>query len=71
MRRYVALSLLTCFVFSGSTFAKYDKTEWGMTLKKVKSLYPGGSAQRQQNGHTIYSVVRPVGGLSTALVSFI
>jgi hypothetical protein len=47
-----------------SARAGYDKTAWGMSLKKVSSIYPGGYKENQQAGGYIYSVVRAVGGLS-------
>jgi hypothetical protein len=41
-----------------------------MSLKKVASLYPGGQKDKEQAGGYTYSVVREVGGLSTAYLMF-
>ncbi len=57
-------------LFSNVTYASYEKTTWGMALSKVKILYPGGIAKNQQNGELTYEVVRPVGGLSSAYLTF-
>ena len=48
----------------------YEKTSWGMSIKKVQGLYPGGSVKNQQNGEATYAVVRPVSVFSTGLVLF-
>ena len=56
--------------FCGSVFAGYDKTEWGMSIAKVKKLYPGGVLKKEQGGRFNYSIVRVVGTISNAYTAF-
>jgi len=69
IRNIVVAFFLTFFV-NAMAHAGYDKAAWGMTLKKVQTLYPGGHAQKNQNGNTTYNVVRPVAGFDTAFIMF-
>jgi hypothetical protein len=50
-------------------YAGYDKTEWGMALAQVRTLYPGGEAKNNQDGTTEYWIVKHVTDL-TAYVGF-
>ncbi len=67
MRNLISVVLL---VAVPAAFAGYDKTTWGMPLRKVQALYPGGVAHLEQNGETTYGVVRPVGAIITAAIVF-
>jgi hypothetical protein len=63
------LIIILLFI-SSVAHAGYEKTSWGMSCKKVMSMYPGGLERKTQNGKTSYDVIRPVAGFSTGLLMF-
>ncbi len=69
MRSLVLAAGLLAGTFSGAARAGYDKTDWGMNVAQVQKLYPGGFVD-QQASKTEYRVVRAVGEMPTAMISF-
>jgi len=63
------LLLVLCPLLVTDAYAGYDKTEWGMALAQVRTLYPGGEAKNNQDGTTEYWVIKHVTDL-TAYVGF-
>ncbi|HTP50420.1 MAG TPA: hypothetical protein VMK42_06970 [Anaeromyxobacteraceae bacterium] len=70
MRISLTLAALLLAGAATSAFAGYDKTTWGMSVGEVQALYPGGVLDRHADGRTEYRVLRPVAGLSTAMITF-
>jgi hypothetical protein len=64
-----AVLLVLCPLLVTDSYAGYDKTEWGMALSQVRTLYPGGEAKNNQDGTIEYWVVQHVTEL-TAYVEF-
>jgi len=62
------LVIICLFIYSNS-FAGYGKTSWGMSLNKIKKLYPGGEVMKQ-NGQTEYYIVDEVSEHKDTLVNF-
>lgn len=67
MRTLTFIILILSFNVS---WAGYDITTWGMSLAKVKTLYPGGIVEKNQNGVVDYRVVKFIADVSTGLVTF-
>lgn len=67
---FQAILVLALLLISTSSLAGYENTNWGMSLEKIKSLYPGGKDEKQQNGETIYPLIRPFSGYSTSIFLF-
>jgi len=71
MTKFFSVSLvMLAFLSLGEALAGYDRTKWGMSIKQVKGIYPGGRIEKGQNGETTISMVRPVGNLMTGYVMF-
>ncbi|MGZ3653715.1 MAG: hypothetical protein ACXWSC_21540 [Bdellovibrionota bacterium] len=71
--RVILFASLFAFITAFGTAkarAGYDKTKWGMSLKKVKALYSGGTTHDQQNGKVNYYIVRAVAGIDAAFLNF-
>ena len=67
---FSAFTLILVSITAPVARADYERTKWGMPLKKVKSIYPGGYALHLQNGNIMYSVVKQVAGNLTGYLSF-
>jgi hypothetical protein len=48
----------------------YDKAKWGMTVREVKELYPGGLAQQSDNGGAVYKIRKSAAGVSEGIITF-
>lgn len=54
----------------GAVSAGYENTQWGMSPKKISSLYPGGFSVKEGREVTSYRVIRSVANYSTAYLEF-
>jgi hypothetical protein len=70
LRVVFVLGLSLAFVRSTALAGGYGKTNWGMRLKQVKTLYPGGLVENGDDGVVRYRVIAEVASFPGTLLQF-